>query len=174
MGPSFCPCPGSPVILPQAGVSALQFIPRTPATRQWLSPPEPGWAPTRSRPLWLRAEWARCIEPVTRNVWRTATLVMAVMLVAVFFAWTRSRLSSPEPPKYERITFRKGAISAARFAPDNQTVIYNAAWDKPTFKLYRSRVDATDARALDLPAAGLLAVSHSGELAITSNLNTSA
>jgi hypothetical protein len=104
------------------------------------------------------------------NVWRTATLVMGVVLVATTVALLRGRLLSPQQPRYERITFRKGAISAARFAPDEQTIVYGAAWDQPTTKLYRSRVDGTDVRGLDL-SAHLLAVSRSGELAITSNPN---
>jgi hypothetical protein len=106
------------------------------------------------------------------NGWRTATLVVGVMLVATTVAMLRGRLLSPQQPRYDRITFRKGAISAARFAPDEQTIIYGAAWDQPTTKLYRSRVDGTDVRGLDLSAAELLAVSRSGELAITSNPNT--
>jgi eukaryotic-like serine/threonine-protein kinase len=79
---------------------------------------------------------------------------------------------SPQQPRYDRSTFRKGAIFAARFAPDEQTIIYGAAWDKPASKLYRSRIDGTDVRGLDLPAADLLAASRSGELAIISNPNT--
>jgi hypothetical protein len=107
-----------------------------------------------------------------RNVWRTATLVMAVMLVAATAAMLRGRMLSAQPPRYDRVTFRKGAISAARFAPDEQTIIYGAAWDRPTIKLYRSRVDGTDVCGLDLSATQLLAVSRSGELAITSNPDT--
>ncbi len=106
------------------------------------------------------------------NLWRTATLVMAVMLVAATAGMLRGRMLSPQQPRYDRVTFRKGAISAARFAPDEQTIIYSAAWDRPTIKLYRSRVDGTDVRGLDLPATQLLAVSRSGELAITSNADT--
>ena len=86
------------------------------------------------------------------NVWRTATVVMGVMLVAATVAMLRGRMLSPQQPRYDRVTFRKGAISAARFAPDEQTIIYGAAWDRPTIKLYRSRVDGTDVRGLDLPA----------------------
>jgi dipeptidyl aminopeptidase/acylaminoacyl peptidase len=106
------------------------------------------------------------------NVWRTATVVLSVVLVAATVVMLRGRMVSPQQPRYDRITFRKGAIFAARFAPDEQTIIYDAAWDKPASKLYRSRVDGTEVRSLDLPTAGLLAVSRLGELAIISNPNT--
>ena len=107
------------------------------------------------------------------NFWRTATLVMAVLLITATTAILRGRLLSPQQPRYSRITFRKGAISAARFAPDGQTIIYSAAWDNPAVKLYRSRADGSDARVLDLPAAGLMSMSRSGELAVTLNGNRS-
>jgi eukaryotic-like serine/threonine-protein kinase len=107
------------------------------------------------------------------NFWRTATLVMAVLLITATAAILRGRLLSPQQPRYNRITFRKGAISAARFAPDGQTIIYSAAWDNPAVKLYRSRADGSDARVLDLPAAGLMSMSRSGELAVTLNGNSS-
>ena len=109
------------------------------------------------------------------NVWRTATLVMAVLLITATAAIIlHGRLLSPQQqPTYNRITFRKGAISAARFAPDGQTIIYSAAWDNPAVKLYRSRADGSDVRGLDLPAADLMAMSSSGELAITLTGNTS-
>jgi hypothetical protein len=96
------------------------------------------------------------------NVWRTATLVMGVMLVAGTVAIVRGPLLSRQQPKYDRITFRRGAIRTARFASDGQTIIYSAAWDHPAIKLYRSRVDGTDVRDLALPASDLLAVSRSG------------
>ena len=107
-----------------------------------------------------------------RNIWRSATLILALMLMTAIAAILRSHLLSPQQPAYARITFRRGGISAARFAPDGQTVIYSAAWDHPAFKLYRSRVDGADVRPLDAPAIDLLAVSHSGELAITLNRHT--
>jgi serine/threonine protein kinase/Tol biopolymer transport system component len=107
------------------------------------------------------------------NFWRTATLVMAVLLTTTAAAILRGRLLSPHQPRYNRITFRKGAISAARFAPDGQTIVYSAAWDQPAVKLYRSRADGSDVRGLDLPAAELMAMSRSGELAITMTGNTS-
>jgi eukaryotic-like serine/threonine-protein kinase len=107
------------------------------------------------------------------NVWRIATLIVAVLLITATAAILRGRLLSPQQPRYDRITFRKGAISAARFAADGQTIIYSAAWDNPAIKLYRSRADGLDVRGLDLPAADLMAMSHSGELAITLNGHTS-
>ena len=43
------------------------------------------------------------------------------------------------PPSYQRLTFRRGIISSARFAPDGQTVIFSAAWDARPYELFLSR-----------------------------------
>src|SRR5271166_4065453 len=34
----------------------------------------------------------------------------------------------PPPPLYRQLTFRRGSIRSARFAPDGQTILYSAAW----------------------------------------------
>ena len=34
----------------------------------------------------------------------------------------------PPPPTYRQLTFRRGSIRSARFAPDGQTILYSAAW----------------------------------------------
>src|SRR5262245_26132539 len=39
---------------------------------------------------------------------------------------TRAKLSQPS---FKRLTFRRGTVWTARFAPDGQTVVYSAAWE---------------------------------------------
>jgi WD40 repeat protein len=106
------------------------------------------------------------------NGWRTATLVFAVMFLAAGALVVRVLLVRPQPPRYQQLTFRKGYLTAARFAPDGQTIIYAAAWDHPEIKLYSTRVDGTELRGLDFPPSELLAVSRSGELAIINRTAT--
>jgi eukaryotic-like serine/threonine-protein kinase len=98
--------------------------------------------------------------------WRVAMLVVAIAVVGVVAVVLRGLSPNAQHPRYDRLTFRRGSISAARFAPDGQNVIYSAAWDDPKGKLYRSRVDGSDLRALDIPASDILAVSRSGDLAV--------
>ena len=104
--------------------------------------------------------------PTARNRWRIAALVFAVMFVAAAAFVVRALLLRPQQPDYRQLTFRQGYLTAARFAPDGQAIIYAASWDHPEIKLYSLRMDGTDARVLDLPPSELLAVSRSGELAI--------
>ena len=70
------------------------------------------------------------------------------------------------PLKFQPLTFRRGYVSAARFAPDGQTIVYSAAWDGAPSRIFTTRPEGRDATALPLPSAKLLAVSSGGELAI--------
>ena len=63
------------------------------------------------------------------------------------------------------LTFRNGTVSAARFAPDGETVIYSAAWGGRRYGLFMTRRGSPESRLLDIPDARLLGVSSSGDLA---------
>jgi Tol biopolymer transport system component len=71
-----------------------------------------------------------------------------------------------EPPLYRRMTFRRGFIMSARFAPDG-SVIYGAAWEDNPLEIFSSYQTGPEARPLALRDADVLSVSTSGELAIS-------
>lgn len=99
------------------------------------------------------------------NPWRTATLgLSALLLVALAFGFRMINVSS-SAPIFRQITFRKGSVSAARFTPDGHTVVYSAAWEKPSPKVFSSRDDGSEIRELDL-VGEIQSVSRSGELAV--------
>jgi hypothetical protein len=79
------------------------------------------------------------------------------------------RLTQVNPPSFDRVTFRRGVVLSARFGPDGRTILYSASWDGKPPALYIKRPENPDAVPLALPAADLLAVSPSGELAIQLN-----
>ncbi|MGE0360055.1 MAG: protein kinase [Vicinamibacterales bacterium] len=81
------------------------------------------------------------------------------------FGGTR-RDPPPVLPSFQRLTFRRGVIRTARFAPDYQTVLYGALWDGDVARVYTVRADSPESAALSLPAALPLAVSSTGELAL--------
>ncbi len=80
--------------------------------------------------------------------------------------WTTGARSS-KPVSYQQLTFRRGQITNARFAPDGQSVLFSASWDG-TFppRLYSLRPGSPQWSPLNLPGMGLFAVSRSGELAV--------
>ena len=67
-------------------------------------------------------------------------------------------------PQFVPITFRNGTVSAARFAPDGETVIYSAAWNGRPYALFMTRRGSPESRPLNITDARLLGVSSSGEL----------
>ncbi len=75
-------------------------------------------------------------------------------------------LARPSPPTYQQLTFRRGAILSARFAPDGRTIVYGAAWEGRPFQLYSTRAESPESRSLDLPDGDILAISPTGEMAI--------
>jgi dipeptidyl aminopeptidase/acylaminoacyl peptidase len=65
-----------------------------------------------------------------------------------------------------RLTFRRGVVRGARFAPDGRSVIYSASWDGASSYVYLSRAESPESMALDVPSANVLAVSRAGDLAV--------
>lgn len=69
--------------------------------------------------------------------------------------------------RVQRLTYRSGVITGARFTPDGQSVIYSAAWDGKPVEPFIMRIGGPESRPLGLPSAGVLAVSSAGELAVS-------
>jgi len=89
-------------------------------------------------------------------------LLAAGLLAGSWFAGGRGRSS----PTYRRLTYRRGFISNARFAPDGQTILYSADWDGAPTRIFSTRPGGRESTALPLPSALLLSVSSRGEMAI--------
>jgi eukaryotic-like serine/threonine-protein kinase len=90
-----------------------------------------------------------------------AAVALAALITAGTTAWTwRVPVVDPQP-SFKQLTFRRGHIDTARFAPDGQTVISSASWDGRSFEMSSTRLDSVESTRL--PVAGdLLAVSMSG------------
>ncbi len=108
-------------------------------------------------------------QPKTRASRRWIALAGAVVAaVALLSGWAiQSGRWQKVPPTFQRLTFRRGMVPAARFTADGKTVLYSAQWaDKPV-SLFAVDVDEpSHTRELQLPTACLLAVSPNGELAL--------
>ena len=94
-----------------------------------------------------------------------AGVVFAALCAAAGY-WTAVSRPPVALPSYRQLTFRRGVVDAARFAPDGQTVIYAGRWDGKRRQLFSLRIDTAESTALALPEAGILSVSATGELAI--------
>ena len=77
-----------------------------------------------------------------------------------------TRLVRAPRPVFHRLTFRRGSVFTARFAPDGQVIVYDAAWEAGAPRIYTTRAASPESNALDIPPARLASVSRSGELAV--------
>ena len=68
-----------------------------------------------------------------------------------------------------RLTFRRGLVTAARFAHDGKTVVYSASWDGAPTELFSLGLGSPESTPLGYTKADLLAVSPLGELALLRN-----
>ena len=101
----------------------------------------------------------------TRVPW-IAAAAACVLLVGAG-AFRLGRRSAPiSAPSFQQLTFRRGMVRGARFAPDGQSVVYAAAWDGKPIALFTTRPGSSDSSALELPSADVLAIAPSGELAL--------
>jgi hypothetical protein len=73
-----------------------------------------------------------------------------------------------EVTHFDQLTFRRGPIWFARFAPDGQTVLLSAEWEGEAARVYMKRPESPDAIPLTLEGS-IAAVSRNGEVATLLN-----
>jgi Tol biopolymer transport system component len=100
-------------------------------------------------------------------------LGVVALVAAAYFLGRKGGFTAGErevrghPPRFQRLSFRRGEVWSARFASDGQTIVYGAAWEGEPIRVFSTRSDSTESRLLDLPPADVLAISGSGEMAIS-------
>ena len=62
-------------------------------------------------------------------------------------------------PTYKQLTFERGFVYAARFAPDGRSVVYSASWDGQPLQIYSTDPGSPESRALNLLNSTLFAAS---------------
>ena len=164
---------------------AGKLNPRSPAPLRWLiercleKDPEDRFSSTRdlARDLGSLREHlsessisgdAQPAGPARHRALRPMAWAVLGLVAGLGLATLALRRSAPQAaaPTFTRLSFRRGSVMSARFAPDGQTVVYSAAWDGQPSEIFSVRLDGPESRSLGLPSADLLAVSASGELAI--------
>ncbi len=90
----------------------------------------------------------------------------ALVLGSVVGFYVAARLQGTGPASYQRLTFRRGDISAARFAPGGQTLVYSAEWDGKPSEVFSTIAGSRESRSLGLPEGKILSLSSTGEMAL--------
>jgi Tol biopolymer transport system component len=91
---------------------------------------------------------------------------IAVVAALVAGAWFGRRSAHTEPPAFRPLTFGRGTVHSARFAPDEQTVIYGAAYEGRPLALFSTRIDGFESRPIDVPSADIAGMSKDGQMAL--------
>ena len=95
-------------------------------------------------------------------------IALILMLLAVGLGFLLGHSFKPASEiTYHQLTFRKGTVLSARFAPDNRTVIYSAAWGGSEPELFSTRQDTIESRPVGLRQVDLFGISAQGELAVS-------
>jgi len=104
---------------------------------------------------------------------RSARLLSAagailVLVVAGIFLYREGRKAGyVPPPSFHQLSFRRGEVGGAVFAPDGQTVIYSGAWEGRPMEIFVTRPESPESRPFGLTGAEVLAMSRTGEMAVS-------
>jgi Tol biopolymer transport system component len=101
-----------------------------------------------------------------KNAWLWP--VVAVLCGTAFFAagyFLRDRTAHRTPPQFQKITFRKGMVARARFAPDGN-IVYQASWDNGPQRVYLAVPGSPESRDLGIDG-GFGAVSSKQQLTVS-------
>jgi hypothetical protein len=105
---------------------------------------------------------------VARRRWPLVLTAVAAAASLASLVWIGT-MALPLPravAAYTRVTFRHGAVSAARFTPDDQSFVYSASWEGHPYNVFLGRADGLDARDLSLQAGRILSISSSNDMAV--------
>ena len=116
------------------------------------------------------ASAAKILPPAARR-WRRVSgpvaLALALGTGAFFIGQRTGRTLQLPPPTFRQITFQRGVIWSARFATDGETLVYAAAWEGRPVEPFLTRVGGPESRPLGFAGAEILAISATGEMAIS-------
>jgi Tol biopolymer transport system component len=106
-------------------------------------------------------------SPVRIARLRLSVLAAAAVAAGALLGHFLWRPAKPSSPTYRRLTFRRGNIGTARFAPDGRSVVYGASWEGRPLEIYTTRPEGPESTPIGVKNANLLSVSSTGELAIS-------
>lgn len=108
---------------------------------------------------------------------RKAWLVPVVTAIAGLLlpvAWLIGRLTSPAPipPQYHQLTFTRGVIGSACFAPDQRTVVYSSSHRGNETELFSVTPGSLASVNMNLKDTDIAAISPAGEMLVIQQLRT--
>jgi eukaryotic-like serine/threonine-protein kinase len=111
-------------------------------------------------------------EPARKKSFAPLIFAIGLLVAAAAGLFAGKMFFTPvaaEPPLYRQLTFRRGSIRSARFAPDGQTILYSAAWQGNPTDVFTARPEAPESRSMGLSRTQLMSISPSSEMAVLLN-----
>jgi serine/threonine protein kinase/Tol biopolymer transport system component len=93
--------------------------------------------------------------------------IALLAIASAFLVVKRMNVPSPSIPLYHQLTFRRGTIRGARFAPDGHTIVYSAAWEGNLYEIFTTRPESPQSLSSGLVGSEILAISSTGEMAVS-------
>jgi DNA-binding winged helix-turn-helix (wHTH) protein/WD40 repeat protein len=106
------------------------------------------------------------LSPLRRATTPGAIAAFTLLFLAAGAAWLGFRRPAPVAFRFHQVTFRRGQLAGARFAPDGHSILYTASWDNEPRQLFLTNPFSPESRLLGLKGHRLVSVSSSGELAL--------
>jgi Tol biopolymer transport system component/predicted Ser/Thr protein kinase len=169
--------------------SLTQLAPKAPAPVRWIverclaKDPEERYASTKDLARDVKSTrdhltetsfsgGLAAAEPAKTRRRGWALPAIAALLAGIALGVLGRTLASAKtgtPVTIQQLTYARGTIRSARLAPDGQTIVYGAAWEGLPLEIFTTRAESSESRSLGLAGADLLAISSTGELAISLN-----
>jgi eukaryotic-like serine/threonine-protein kinase len=105
-----------------------------------------------------------------RAVWLLPAVVgavLAALLAGILVYRAGKKAGYVPPPSFHQLSFRRGEVGGAVFAPDGRTVFYSAAWEGRPMEVFVTRPESPESRPFGLAGAEVLAMSRTGEIAVS-------
>jgi serine/threonine protein kinase/Tol biopolymer transport system component len=94
-----------------------------------------------------------------------AALGICLLVASILAGWLLRGGPAPEPT-FRRLTFQRGTVETARFAPDGKTIVYSARWQGKPPALFSINAGGHESQALNIGNASFLGISPTNELAV--------
>ena len=135
--------------------------------------PDDRWQTTRDLAAELRWVAEEPRSATTSNIARRPSRAVlwsavtgAVLGAAALAAIVSSMWPEPGLVEFQQVTYRRGVVSSARFAPDGRSFVYSASWEGQPYASFLARAESPDARDLQLEETRILSISRDGDMAV--------
>jgi Tol biopolymer transport system component len=94
---------------------------------------------------------------------------LAFAAIASFLSYRAGKAAShAPPPSFHQLTFQRGELGGAFFAPDGHTIVYSASWEGKPREVFVHRLESPESRPFGVEG-DVLSMSRASELAVALN-----